>query len=302
MDGPIDATRGDGPAPPLERWWRAYRDWWHAPLPRARVARLRVIVYAFVFVDVFLLRPWVADNGLVVGSLYDPLMIGRILPLPVPTPLVVAIVKYALLVSAAVALTGRLPRAAGFLVFLLYTEWMVIAFSYGKVDHDRFAFLVALAVLPTVGAARWRDRRSDADAGWAIRCVQVAVVATYFLAAWAKFRFGGFDWVEGATLTRAILRRGTFLTEPLERNWHILHAAQYALVLFELTSPLMLLRNRIGNLFVAGAFLFHLVTYAAITILFWPHVVCLFAFVPLERSRLRAEGSKSRPSEAAARA
>lgn len=266
----------------LNRLFQRLTGWWLAPLPRARVAWLRTIVYLFIFVDVFVLRPWVAGNGTLPAALYHPLMIGRILPLPIPTPLVVAVVKYSLLGFAALALSGRFIRLAGTMVFLLYMEWMLIAFSYGKVDHDRFAFLVALAVLPTVGKAHWRDSSSDEASGWAVRCIQLGVVATYFLAAFAKIRFGGIDWVNGATLTRAVIRRGTWLGQPLEDHSIILRAGQYLIVLFELASPLLLMRNLLGRLYVASAFAFHAITYAAISILFWPHVVCLFSFLPLE--------------------
>lgn len=266
----------------VDRFFAAYSSWWLSPLPRSRVAWFRVVVYTFIFVDILILRPWVANNG-ALSELYHPLMIGRLLPLPVPTPLLVSVVKWSLLIAAGIAVTGRFPRLAGVAVFLLYTEWMLIAFSYGKVDHDRFAFLVALAVLPTVGYASFRDQRQDASSGWALRCVQCAVVATYFLAAFAKIRFGGLDWVDGATLTRAILRRGTPIADPLQEHWQVLHVGQYLIMLFELFSPLMLLRGVIGRVYLAAAFLFHLVTFAAITILFWPHVVCLLSFVPLER-------------------
>lgn len=267
----------------IHRLGAAYASWWVSPLPRARVAWLRTLAYGFIFLDVFVLRPWVADNGSVSTLLYEPLMIGRFLPLPEPTPFFVSAVKYSLLASAAIALSGRLPRAAGIGVFLLYTEWMLIAFSYGKVDHDRFAFLVALAVLPTVGKANWRDASVDAASGWALRCIQTAVVATYFLAAFAKLRYGGIDWVNGATLMRAILRRGTIFTDPLREHPQLLQVGQYMIVLFELCSPLMLMRNKIGRLYVRAAFLFHAITYAGITILFWPHILCLFSFLRLER-------------------
>ncbi len=267
----------------IQRIITAYSNWWFSPVPRSRIAWFKTIVYSFVFLDVLVLRPWVADNGMVSDVLYRPLLIGRILPLPVPTPLVVTVVKYALLAFAALALSGRLPRLAGIAVFLLYSEWMLIAFSYGKVDHDRFAFLVALAVLPSVGKTHWRDSSVDESSGWALHCIQAAVVATYFLAAFAKFRFGGIDWVDGATLTRAVLRRGTFLADPLQDHWQVLHVGQYLIVLFELGSPVMLMRNTLGRLYVWGAFLFHALTFAAITILFWPHVVCLLSFLKLER-------------------
>jgi hypothetical protein len=48
--------------------------------------------------------------------------------------------------------------------------------SYGKVDHDHFGFLLALAVLPTVGRARFSDREPSARAGWAIRMVTLGAV------------------------------------------------------------------------------------------------------------------------------
>ena len=66
-------------------------------------------------------------------------------------------------------------------MFALYFEWMIIAMSYGKVDHDRFGLLVALAVLPTAGRARHGDPTLSERGGWALRMTQLAVVATYFL-------------------------------------------------------------------------------------------------------------------------
>jgi hypothetical protein len=261
----------------------ALSSWWYEPVPRGRVAALRTILYAFIFVDVFVTTSWVSRHALVSTELYQPLFFGRILNLPVPTEALVYGVQAALLVAAAVAATGRFPRVAGAAVFLLYLEWMFIAMSYGKVDHDRFAFLVALAVLPTAGPARWGEQERDAAAGWAVRCIQVAVVLTYFLAAFAKLRFGGIAWLNGATLMRAVLRRGTVLAEPLKDLPGVLRVGQWAIVAFELLSPLLLARGRLGRIALIVALAFHVMTYSTITIIFLPHVVCLLAFVPLER-------------------
>ncbi len=263
--------------------WSAARRWWFRPVGKGRVAALRTILYSFIFVDVLLTTSWVASHAAVPGELYRPLVVGRILPLPVPGPLLVPAVMWLLLGCAAVAAFNRAPRLLGAAVFVLYFEWMVIAMSYGKVDHDRFAFLVALAVLPTVGPARWGDRTPDEAAGWAVRCIQVAVVLTYFLSVFAKLRFGGIEWLNGATLVRAVIRRKTFLSEPLLDYPWILRATQYGIVLFEMLSPLLLVRGRVGKLFLAGAVVFHLVTFASIGIIFLPHVMCLLSFVELER-------------------
>ncbi|MBK5229532.1 MAG: HTTM domain-containing protein [Actinobacteria bacterium] len=262
---------------------RAIERWWFSGVPKARVAWLRTFLYLFVFVDVFLTTSWVARHANVPGELYQPLLIGRLLPLPTPGPVTVLVVEVLLLVGAAVGATGRFHRLAGWLVFFMYLEWMIIAFSYGKVDHDRVGFLVALAVLPTAGAARWGDQEESEAAGFAVHSIQLAAVLTYFLAAFAKLRFGGIGWVNGATLVRAVIRRGTGLAEPLLDHPWILHVTQYLVVGFELLSPVLLIRGRIGMTMLAAALVFHAITFSTISIIFLPHIMCLLAFLPLER-------------------
>jgi hypothetical protein len=162
---------------------------------------------------------------------------------------------------------------------------MVVAMSYGKVDHDRLTFLVALAVLPTVGRARFGDARLSAAAGWALRCVQIAAVLTYFYAAWAKIRFGGWDWPTGAILERALLRRSTVLSHWLINRPDLLIPMQFAMIGMELASPLILFArsDRARTLVVAGLVSFHLTVFVGVTIIFLPHCVALCAFLPLER-------------------
>lgn len=279
--------------------------WWFPAVPRARIAWLRTFLYSFIWLDLLVLRPWVHDHGDVPGVLYRPLAIGELLHLPRPTPTFTTAVMVALLVTSAVAATGRLPRLFGTAIALLYLEWMVIAFSYGKVDHDRFAFLVALAVLPTLGRVSHRDRTSDARAGWAVRCVQVAIVCTYLLAVWAKHRYGQgiFTWMDSTTLVRAVVRRGTFIADPLLQHPWTLHAAQYLLVAMELASPLLLWPGRVGRVMLAAFAGFHAVTYACLTIAFWPHLACLTVFLAWEdlpdrwaqlRSRFRSSSALQR--------
>jgi hypothetical protein len=270
--------------------------WLLSPLPVARVAVLRVVAYLFVPVDVLLTTTWVRGHGSVPGELYVPLRIGRLLPLPTPGPWVEVfqvVLVAAALVAALAAVRDRLPRLTGWLVALLYLEWMVVAMSYGKVDHDRFAFLVLLFVLPSVGRAALRSPDRSEAAGWALRVVALAVVATYVLAAVAKLRFGGLEWPEGATLTRAVLRRSTPLSEPLLDLPWVLHAAQYGILVLELVvAPLLLVRWRDERRtwWLALGFLgFHVMTFSMITIIFLPHCVALLALLPLERLVRRRE-------------
>lgn len=304
---------------PPERAGAARESFWFPAMPLGRIAALRVVAYVFVLLDIFWWTPWVRPHRYV-EDFYQPLAVGRLLHLPTPTPLFVDVLEVllvgatvlALLLAAGLAPRLRLSvlvrhrpfpisvsRVAFVAVALLYTEWMIVAMSYGKVDHDRFALLVLLAGVATVGPARLGERRRSEAAGWALRCIQVAVVATYFLAAIAKFRFGGFGWVNGSTLVWAILRRGTPLGEPLLQVPQLLHVTQWGIVAMELGAPLLLLLDHLSRAgrpswrrhtarlcaaYVWGFVAFHVLTFATISILFLPHVVCLLAFAPLERA------------------
>ena len=273
--------------------------WWFRPVPLARIAVFRVIAYLFIPVDVFLTTAWVRAHADVPTEWYAPLFIGRLLNLPTPTQTLVVVVQWAVVLAALAAASGRAPRLLGTAVFVLYAEWMVIAMSYGKVDHDRIAFLVALAVLPTIGRARFRDRRASEAAGWAMAAVFVAVMLTYFLAFWAKMRFGGWDWATGSTMTRAVVRRGTVFSDwTLGVPW-LLPAAQWVMLAFEFASPLMLFvrsdRARIGLvLFLLG---FHVMVFAGLTIIFLPHCVAILSILPWERlvARRRAAAAPAEP-------
>jgi hypothetical protein len=260
--------------------------WLTEPVPRGRVAAFRTLVYLFVAADLVIFTPWVRGHAGTPGQLYQPLLVGRLLPLPVPTPALVHAIFWILLAAALAAATGRAHRLLGWTVCALYSEWMIIAMSYGKVDHDRFGLLVALATLPTAGPARHGDPERTEAGGWALRVTQIAVVCTYFLAAWAKLRFGGLDWVTSSVLARAIVRRGTDLADLIAGVPHLLILAQLGIIAFELTSPaIFLLPSRWRTAAVAFFYSFHAVTFVTITISFMPHLAALTSFLALEKVR-----------------
>ncbi|MFK3983673.1 MFS transporter permease [Micromonospora sp. NPDC050397] len=265
---------------------RRVGDWLTVPVPLGRAAAFRTVIYLLVAADIVFFTGWIRSRTAVSGDLYAPLLVGRVLPLPTPNATLVTALFWLLLAATLAAATGRAPRLLGWTVLALYFEWLVIAFSYGKVDHDRFGILVALAVLPTIGRARHGDPTASAKAGWALRVTQLAVIATYFLAAWAKLRYGGLDWLTGATLARAVIRRGTFVSEWLLDVPNLLVLAQFGIMAFELASPLVfVLRGRARYAMIAFFYFFHAVTWSAITISFMPHQVAMSGFLPLERVR-----------------
>lgn len=265
--------------------------WLFEPVPLARVAVLRLLVFVFVIVDVLLLHTSGWYHGHADPVWYEPLVMGEVLRLPAASVLLVEVLKWGCVVAAAAAMSGRAPRLLGWTVAVCWVWYQYVAFSYGKVDHDRADFVVALALLPTVGLAHLSDRRRSEAAGFALRAVQLAAIATYFLSAWAKLRFGGPEWVNSATMVRAVVRRGTPWAQwLLEVPW-TLHSFQWVLMTAELTAPVIfLLSERWRRRAVGAWFVFHAMTYAAITIAFWPHLVMMLAFLPLEEyaDRLRA--------------
>lgn len=259
--------------------------WFLDPVPKHRVAVMRVIAYLFILVDVFLTTSWVGLKAYAPVDLYQPLTIATILPIPDPSFAYVTTLKWVLVGSALIAASGWRPRLTGSVVAVCYLLWMIVGMSYGKVDHDRWAFLVLLAVLPTVGAARWGDARRSERAGWAMQMVFVSVMLTYFLSAIAKVRFGGWDWPTGATLTRAVIRRGTMFSNwMLDFPW-LLVASQWIIIILEALAPLMLLvrSDRARILLVGFLLCFHLAVFASVTIIFLPHCIAILSILPWER-------------------
>ena len=272
-------------------------NWWFPPIAGARVAMLRLLAAAFVLLDAWWATTWVHDHGRVPEDLYRPVALARLLHVPAATPWSMDALRWTASAVALVAIVavvvGRradaLARLTGVALFVLYLWWMLLAMSYGKVDHDRYGFLVLLAVLPTVRGAHLDGQRPSESAGWAVRMVQVAVVATYFLAAVAKVRYGGWGWANGATFARAIIRRGTFLVDWMVSAPWVLRLSQWGMLVLEFAAPLIfaIRRQRTVTIVVACLYGFHLVTFASLGIIFWPHLVALAAFLPLERLTAR---------------
>lgn len=254
------------------------------PLPVARIAWLRLVVYLYVIWDVV---TWVKDpipHGDVPEQLYRPVWVREVLHLPAPNPAYVRVLFVAILLGAAVAATGRLPRLAGAVCAVGMIDWVSNAFSYSKVDHDHFALIVALCVLPTLPRVRFGDTTRSEAAGWVIRTIQLAAVSVYFLSAWAKMRFGTWGWANGSTLIWALTRRPNGIGPWIGSRPALTHALQWLILGAEFLSPVMLwLRGRALAAVLVFFLGFHASTYYLLRIHFLPLVVCLTAFMPMER-------------------
>ena len=275
-------------------------------LPLARVRALQVLVHAFVILDVLTFSDDVPAHAGNTGF-YTPLALARLLHLPpVTAPLAYTLLGL-LLTGCVAAILGWRPRLAGTVVAIAYWLWMLYSNSYGYIAHDHMALMVAVAVLPTVAhppRPTGRDEAAGAAsvtseaAGWALRCVQIAVVATYAFSVIPKILYSGSlaNWGNSAILTWASIRRGSPLAHLLvEHTPWVFVPAQWAGLALEALSPVVLfLRGRALHLAVVLYLGFHLSTLVLLGIHFLPTVICWAAFLPLEKLRLpRRVGGRS---------
>ncbi|ONI69996.1 hypothetical protein BWI15_26190 [Kribbella sp. ALI-6-A] len=269
----------------------AIANWFTPKIALARIAWLRTVLYLFVILD---MHAFVRDTRLKGEhpGLYQPLFLARLFDLPKPSVANTTTLYVVLIVFCLIGASNRLPRLAGWIVAPAFTWWVLIGMSDGKVDHDHLALVVALWVLPTVAPNKARtgsvyaDQTTSEAAGWAIRCVQISVISTYFLSAVAKLRSAGWalTWPGSAILTWAIVRRPHPVGEWLLHHPWMLHVMQWVGFIGEVLSPVVLwLKGRwqlLGALFFIG---FHVANTAILLIHFLPTVVCWLAFAPLER-------------------
>lgn len=262
--------------------------WFLPVLPEARIAILRSVLSVFVLLDMhlFVRDPIPLSRN---PELYSPLLLERLFGLPPPSPTITYTLYGVLWVSCLTCAANRLPRLSGLVLAAAFTWWTAIGMSFGKVDHDHLALVVALWVLPTVGVVRgrWGSSNRSAQAGWALKCIQIAVVLTYFLSALTKVRSGDWSvtsWPNSAILLWAIIRRPHGLGQFLIPHPGLLQVMQWFTLLAEALSLVVLwLRGRAllcAALFWLG---FHLATFAMLYIHFAPTMICWLAFAPVER-------------------
>jgi hypothetical protein len=282
------------------RFRAAWDRYWFEPVPVERVDVFARIVALTVAFTVFVNDVWARDHEDAPSAFYRPVQLARVLHLPPPTPTTMWLIEAVLAVSVVWMLTRRAPRIAAAVLFSSYGVWLLWAFSWSKVDHDRLTIMVALLVLsltPRVGPAV--ERLS----GWALRVVQVVFVLAYPFSAWAKIRFGGWGWMGSATFARAIVRRGSTIGDWLLPHPGLLVLAQWAFICFEVATIVLLFPRAPKPLrwaALVGVVLLHLMTYLMIGISFLPHTICITAFLPLEHLSRRWRAShRSTPAEAA---
>lgn len=291
--------------------------WWVAPVPRARVAWVRVLVGAMALLDAlaFLRSPRDRSGT---PEFYDPVPVASALRLPAPTEGVVTLLLMGIALGLAGLVVGARPRppaavqlVGGLLLSACYTVWCLYGMSFGYVAHDHMAIMVAMLVLPTAGVCRYADTERTESAGWALRMVQVFTVLTYTGSVLAKAVLNGWDlvrWGNSGTLVWAFLRRPNPINVHVLDQTLLLRGSQWGAMALELAAPLVFLVREHRRWLVVLFFLgFHVSTFVLLGIHFLPTMVCWSAFLPWERyagwlgRRRTARRVVTRPGQAPAR-
>ena len=293
--------------------WRLWNRFWFNPVPASRVGLLRIWLFGFAFFDV-LLRKEVsvafADTPRLfwhpVGAtwLLDQVGLGP------PDAWQIRTVQVVLAITALLAAIGYRYRFAAPVAAVLYLYWQCLGQSWGEMKHARVTLVLALLFLCVVRAEQrrsidsWRRRRRvtlahprgelsypddepSRNGAWAIRAIQVALAALYFLSGYSKLRAVGIDWIWGDTLRQAIQDKGssgetTALGYFVLRQEWMLIAFQAVAFTWELFFPLVFIRRLRAPILIVGI-LFNIGLWTTVKIEFFGVVACFAAFLPLER-------------------
>jgi hypothetical protein len=173
--------------------------------------------------------------------------------------------------------------------------------SWGQLLHFEnlmVLYLLIVACSPSadtwsIDARRRADRPSPSTSyGWPIALASVVLVTTYVIAAVAKLRYGGLDWVFGDTLRNHVAYAAARMellggTPSPFAGWAVRHdgiwpVAAAATIAIELAAPVALVGGRVRTAWVIATWCMHLGILAFMLIAF-PFPLFLVAFAPLYR-------------------
>jgi hypothetical protein len=275
--------------------------WLLAPVPRARLALLRIGIGAYAWIYLLARARELLAPVAYPAQAFAPLGIVSLLDAPLSPPVLYAIYAVSVL-SGALFVLGVVYRWVA-PVFALSLLWMLsYRHSWGMIFHTDNLLVLHVALLALAPAAEVYalPRRSAAqqacpENGWVVRALCLVTCAAYLVAGVAKLELSGVSWAGGAALREQIaydaLRKielgsvhsplGPWL---LPHGWVFAPLSVFSLAA-ELLAPLALLGGRWAAIWCACAWLFHVGVLGTMAIVF-PYPlsgVAYLAFFPIER-------------------
>ncbi len=200
-------------------------------------------------------------------------------------------------VGYAFLLIGYKTRAVSVLLPLLVMLGNSFSYSFGKIDHDLFAWLIPLLMAGSswglaysVDARRFRGTPEPAHGGWPLNLLALLIAFGMFTAALPKMMGG---WLSPDTqavqahfhhnyyvVGRQILLAGNFADIPSVLFWELM---DWTAILFEFSFVLAVLRKRWFGLALFVATVFHLLNMLMLNIPFTANLAAYMAFLPWDR-------------------
>jgi hypothetical protein len=280
----------------------ALDDWFLAPVPRERLAALRLCVGGYALIYLLARAPDLLAPARYPASAFAPLGIVRLLEAPLAPGMLYALYA-AGLVGGVLFVLGAGYRWAAPLFSVLLLALLSYRHSWGMIFHtDNLLALhvLLLACAPAADAFTLPRRAQNRGplqptSGWVVRAMCLVTVASYVVAGVAKLENQGVGWMGGDALREQIaydaLRKielgsihSPFGPWLLPQGWLFPPLSVFSLGA-ELLAPLALLGLRWACVWCASAWLFHVGVLAMMAIVFpYPISGCAFvAFFPVER-------------------
>jgi hypothetical protein len=282
----------------ISRIDRAFR----APAPPERLAALRILIGAFAVVYLTVRAASLSSVVRFAPQQYQPIGLARLVANPLPSAVVYGAVALAIVTGVCFVIGFRHRLLAPAFAFLLM--WVTTyRNSWGMIFHTEnllVLHVLLLAIAPAADVWSLDARRRPApepnpNHGWPIVLISAVTVTTYVLAAVAKLRNSGLDWVTSDILRNYVAYDN--FRKILLGDWHaplgaylVRHGWLFpplaaASMVLELFAPAALLSKRVAKVWVLGVWGFHVGVWATMAI-FFPYNVLGFAFLsffPIER-------------------
>lgn len=265
-------------------------------MPAERLGTLRILIGLYGVVYLLARANVIWGVTRYPAGQFKPVGVVSLLGAPLPPPLVAGGLVLALGLGVAFSLgwrfrwTGPL-YAAALLWVLSYRN------SWGMPFHTENLLVlhsIVLAVGPSAAAwsldARGRATpEAHARFGWVVMLMCWVTALTYFVAGWAKLSHSGFEWVTSDTLRNFIAYDNVRKSELGAGysglgTWMVSHAWVFppmaaVSLSVELLAPLCVLHRRLGMLWCAAAWGFHVGVLGLMYILFH-YPILGFAYAP----------------------